>query len=105
MMIRIPRDKFLANHQKLHDSIFTGRLVYQHPFAHLDWEIVLVPGGGLRLEEDIFNALAKAASTQEDDELIATDFESAMVSVPHQESVIMSWNTDEFKKLLILLRS
>jgi hypothetical protein len=96
-MKKISHEEFAAKYKGLHDSIFSGRLVNQHPFEHLDWEMVLV-AGGIRIEENIFNALAKAAMKSGDSELIITDCEAPMVA-PHQANYLLEWDYNSFRKL------
>lgn len=92
MTITISREEFCTTYKAVHDSIFSGRLVEQHPFNSLEWRIALLPGG-IRLENDVFEAIKTAAEDLGDKYFIVTDFETLP---PHQQSVKLDWNYRNF---------
>jgi len=94
MITRVAPTEFLIKYKQLHDSIFSGRLVYQRPFQSLDWDLILIPGRQ-RFGVEFSDALEKAGRGCGDHNVIVTDFEPA-TATPHQYSIVMEWDSKAF---------
>jgi hypothetical protein len=87
---------FMQEYGIVHRGIFSGRPVGYQPFERSEWQVYLLPGG-VNIEADVFQALARSSKVQGDKEFIVTDFETIP---PHQVSVVVDWELHEFKNAL-----
>lgn len=65
----IPWPEYEARWAPVHDAVFSRREPEDGPFADAGWPIVLLVGG-LRIDNEVFLALAGAAGAQGDDEFV-----------------------------------
>lgn len=83
----IPWPRYWERWAPIQRAIFSGREPQDGAFADAGWPAVLLPGG-LRLDDDVFSALARTARAQGDDRFIIAYRESVF---EHQPPVMAPW--------------
>ena len=91
----IPYDDYRRRLKKVHDSIFSGRQPEDRPFRDPVWEMFLFPHG-LRMEDDVLEALAYAGKQQGDREVFIKDAE--LIS-PELTTLAIAWERDALEEV------